>query len=235
MDTEEAIVISLRERFRQAGPLDNPERAHEFRPATWQRWLENNPAAMSVVEDHSDNEGKHGGKLTRADLLQLSTQADSNDQESLIRLFTATMIWGSGTSNGRGPRYTQAALDDPRLVPSLIDTRQMIHESDPAAAYKRFRSEGVGSAFFTKWFWAVGLGKNLHPTPLILDARVWASLGILGWNSREAAGSRRWALRYVAYLEAMDRWAASGLPGVTTPEQLEQRLFHWRGETAVTG
>ncbi len=41
------------------------------------------------------------------------------------------MIWGSGTSNCRGPRYTAAALDDERLVPLLMASRRMIFRRRP--------------------------------------------------------------------------------------------------------
>lgn len=76
------------------------------------------------------------------------------------------------------------------------------------AAYISFRLSGVGPAFYTKWFWASMLGTELRLAPLILDARVWRSLAALRWDSRAAAGSRHWGDRYVAYLEAMHRWAA---------------------------
>ncbi|MFJ9822031.1 hypothetical protein ACIRU3_43715 [Streptomyces sp. NPDC101151] len=35
------------------------------------------------------------------------------------------MIWGSGTSNGRGPRYTEAALSDPGMPRVLRTTREV--------------------------------------------------------------------------------------------------------------
>jgi len=113
-------------------------------------------------------------------------------------------------------------------MPSLVRTREMVLGGDPGEAYVSFRSTGVGPAFYTKWFWAVGLDRNLNPTPLILDARVWASLGALGWDSRESAGSRRWKHRYPAYLTAMEGWA-SNLPDVKGAEHLEQMLFQWAG------
>ncbi len=95
-------------------------------------------------------------------------------------------------------------------------------------AYASFRLSGVGPAFFTKWFWASTLDAELSLTPLILDARVWRSLGSLGWDSRTAAGSRHWRNRYVAYLEAMHRWAA--LVEVS-PEELEWALFTSAGKS----
>jgi len=227
--SDDTVVRLLRELLRDTTHQRNTPRVHEFRPGTWRPWLEHDGTAVAVLTDYSGDEIPNRGQVSRADLSQLSQRIDATDRDSLVRLFVATMLWGSGTSNGRAPRYTAAALKDERLVPSLLETRQMILDGSPGEAYVSFHCDGVGPAFFTKWFWAVGLGQNLEPTPLILDARVWASLGALGWDSREAAGSRRWRQRYVAYLDAMQKWSGSDLPGIETAEQLEQVLFQWAG------
>lgn len=228
---DDAVCASLRGLI--AGgtiPLpQNETRAHEFRPATWRRWVGHSPVARSVLEQFAPSETSDGGVVDRDDLVRLSHACDAGDEDRLVRLFVATMLWGSGTSNGRSPRYTAEALDDSRLVPSLAATRELVLTGDPGQAYVTFRSRGIGPAFYTKWFWAAGLDRDLSPTPLILDARVWASLGALGWDSRESAGSRRWKDRYPAYLAAMERWAGSELPGVRNAEHLEQMLFRWAG------
>lgn len=218
----------LRARLAETGWTPDRERTVVFRPATWRPRFEGNSAALSVLRDLSPDEVANRGQVRRADIAQLSRAVDATDPDSVIRLFVATMMWGSGTTNGRGPRYTAAALDDPRLIPSLVDTRQLVLDGEPGEAYVRFRSRGVGPAFFTKWFWASGIGHSLAP-PLILDARVWASLGALGWDSRQAAGSTKWSDRYAAYLDCMERWASSSLPGIETAEDLEQVLFRWAG------
>lgn len=225
---DERVVDALRQRL---GDVRRPDvvRAHEFRPETWRRWIGHCASASSVVDEFRMSDAIASSQVSRADLASLSAAVDESDTESVLRLFVATMIWGSGTSNGRGPRYTAAALDDERLLPSLVKSRHLILAGDPAGAYASFRSRGVGPAFFTKWFWAAGLDQDLDPMPLILDARVWASLAALEWSSRDAAGSNRRAKRYVAYLESMGRWVAAGLPGVATAEQLEQVMFRWAG------
>jgi len=207
---------------------ENPKREHPFRPATWRPRFVRFPAAKSVLDEFATDATPNGGRITRKNLVELSRACDSGDPDDLVRLFVATMLWGSGTSNGRGPRYTAEALDDPRLVPSLASTREMVLNGDPGQAYVRFRSSGVGPAFYTKWFWAAGLERELSPMPLILDARVWSSLGALEWDSRESAGSKRWKDRYPAYLTAMEGWARD-LQGVNDAEHLEQMLFQWAG------
>jgi hypothetical protein len=55
---------------------------------------------------------------------------------------------------------------------------------------------------------------------------VWASLEALQWNGLQAAGSRLRHLRYVAYGDAVHRWAEILQ---TEPEALEFILFDRRG------
>lgn len=228
---DDAVCASLRTLIQNGAVTlpKNADRAHEFRPTTWRPWIGHHPAADSVLEEFATDDTANGGVVDRDDLVRLSQACDAGDEESLVRLLVATMLWGSGTSNGRGPRYTCDALDDSRLAQALASTREMVLDGDPGQAYASFRCRGIGPAFYTKWFWAAGLSCLLKPTPLILDARVWASLGALGWDSRESAGSRRWKDRYPAYLKSMERWAESELPGVESAEHLEQMLFQWAG------
>ena len=83
------------------------------------------------------------------------------------------MMWGSGTTNGRGPRYTEAALSTENAVPTLIEVHHLIASGEIAAAYNLHkRLTGIGPAFHTKWMWLMGRVTRTLPTPLILDARV---------------------------------------------------------------
>lgn len=197
----------------EARPL---RRAVSFNPATWRRWL-TGADAVSVLDDFED-----AAMIDRDDLVKLASAARSGGAAAQVRLFVATMIWGSGTTNGRGPRYTYAALEDSRLVECLYDSHALCHAMKFDSAYTSFVVRGVGPAFFTKWFWASTLGADLALMPLILDARVWRSLGSLRWDSRVEARSRDWGDRYVAYLEAMHRWS-SELDA--SAEELEWVLF----------
>src|SRR6476646_961537 len=45
--------------------------------------------------------------------------------EAIERLFVATMMWGSGTANGRGPRYTDEALSTRSVPGVLTDARAL--------------------------------------------------------------------------------------------------------------
>ena len=188
-----------------------------FRPATWQPHLEK-AGFPQILGDL--------GLRNTIDRKQLCSMArDTQTTDSRRRLFLATMIWGSGTTNGRGPRYTKMALESAELDGVLAATAILVAENRLAEAYRAFRVTGVGPAFFTKWFWAVGSNRRGHQA-LILDARVWRSLGALGWNSIEAAGTRRRGERYVAYVEEMHDCARALS---TDAEKIEIFLFQANG------
>jgi hypothetical protein len=178
---------------------------------------------MEVIEHHEAS-----GYISRADLLAYSKAAVGTDDSTMVRLFVATMIWGSGTSNGRGPMNTAAALHDERLGEALKASHSHVVSERVPEAYRVFRVHRVGPSFFTKWFWAAGLAQPLRLTPLILDSRVWDALGAVRWNSIDAAGSRLRRERYAAYLVAMDRWWHR-VRGVESPEALENVMFQWAG------
>lgn len=222
LSNDETTVNALRRFVAMIDDARPLQRVVAFNAATWEPWLDHPDAAL-VLKEFGPR-----GTVGRQDLLALATAARSGAASEHVQLFVATMIWGSGTTNGRGPRYTHAALEDARLVDCLASTHALCHRMDYSSAYTTFRMNGVGPAFFTKWFWASTLGAELMLTPLILDDRVWRSLGSLGWDSRVAAGSRRWGDRYVAYLRALHQWAT--LIGVS-PEELEWALFTTAGRS----
>lgn len=209
------------------------ERRVPYNEVVWNRWLSgkdtraefNDPLAgwaLGLVGDHP-------GQIDRAALGRLSKAAKkSRDEQSMVRLFVATMIWGSGTTNGRGPRNTAKALGDEGLVKCLGDTMDLCQRGELANAYQRFSVDRVGPSFFTKWFWTAALhGKG--DRPLILDDRVWATLNRLGWTGRAAAHRRR--DRYAAYVESMTEWvdALNAIEGTAlTAEGLEYLMFERR-------
>lgn len=196
-------------------------------PATWARWIADDAETEGLTWfDTSIREAT----VERADLLNLAATIEDDDPTTLRRLFVATMMWGTGQSNGRGPRYLSLALADSRLDETLHHTRQAVLDNRPEDAYSQFKIDGVGPSFFTKWFWAAGLGSDLRVVPLVLDARVWASLGALGWNSVTAAESRLRKLRYRAYLDVCAEWAAGNPELFSSPEDVENVLFRWAGK-----
>jgi|GEM_PF-1628972 hypothetical protein len=204
----------------------DPRKSVTIYPATWVKWIR--PEDTPGVRWFDPTQPKV--TIERQDLVTLAGAIDTDDPVALRGLFAATMMWGSGPWNGRGPRYTAQALADHRLADTLRDTRYSVLHNEPEDAYARFKVNGIGPSFFTKWFWAAGLGSRLEVKPLVLDERVWASLSALGWNSVVAAGgSRLRKRRYRAYLDTCALWAADKPKLFGGPEDVENVLFQWAG------
>ncbi|MGW3017256.1 8-oxoguanine DNA glycosylase OGG fold protein [Streptomyces longwoodensis] len=213
---------------RHSGCEQQPVR---FRPRTWRPWLEPHGAAGVLDLGVACVNGPSGDRLiSREDLSRLRERA-GDDPDSLRDLFVAVMIWGSGTTNGRAPRHTEAALSDARMTPVLRTTSGAVREGDLSGAYRHFVLKGVGRSFFTKWFAAVDDRDGTAERGLILDDRVFRSLNALGWISWEAAGTRHWPTRYVTYVSSMHEWASA--LGVTA-DRLEWLLFHVNGHLDVS-
>ncbi|MGW7510665.1 8-oxoguanine DNA glycosylase OGG fold protein [Streptomyces massasporeus] len=202
-----------------------------FRPGTWLSRLEAHGAAHVLDIGIKSASGASSDRLiSRGDLALLRDRV-GDDPDGLRDLFVAVMIWGSGTTNGRGPRYTDAALSDPRMPTILRTTREAVRDGDLSGAYRKFVLKGVGRSFFTKWFAAVDDRKAACYRALILDDRVFRSLNALGWSSWKAAGTHHWPTRYATYVSAMHGWASS--MGVTAG-WLEWLLFHLNGHVDET-
>ncbi|MFF7100001.1 hypothetical protein ACFY9X_07420 [Streptomyces nigra] len=205
---------------------DCEQKPVRFRPGTWRSRLEPRGAAHVLDIGVGCANGPSGDRLiSRANLADLRDCVD-DDPDSLRDLFVAVMIWGSGTTNGRGPRYTEAALSDARMPAVLRITREAVRDGDLSGAYRQFVLNGVGRSFFTKWFAAVDDRDTTCDRALILDDRVFRSLNALGWSSWKAAGTRHWPTRYATYVSSMHGWASS--LGVTA-DWLEWLLFHLNG------
>lgn len=176
------------ERLRPLVDLHRERRppAVRFRPETWRPWLEPRQATHVLNLGIEDPSGLHGDRIgdrmiSREDLAALRKLA--GDSPEGLRDLLAAMIWGSGTTNGRGPRYTAAALSDPRLPHVLETTRRSVRTGDLSGAYRQFKLAGVRRSFLTKWLAAVDDREVTCDRSLILDDRVLQSLNALGWYS----------------------------------------------------
>ncbi|HKP44031.1 hypothetical protein, partial [Mycobacterium sp.] len=97
--------------------------------------------------------------ILRSDLADLAAETDWDSDQQVQKLFVMTMAWGSGTTNGRGPRYTEAALSSQQkpALPALRDARDLLRKGKIAEAYEcAQRMDCVGPPFLTKWLWVVG-------------------------------------------------------------------------------
>lgn len=157
-------------------------------------------------------------------------------------LFVAAMMWGRGPRNGRlMPKFKQVASHD-SFEETLQKTRELIVKGKPVDAYKAWTEsglEGVGEAFFTKWFFVCGLDSQAEGLQaLVLDKRVWNSLKAIGWSSERQTGKKyrtNQAGAYGAYLEAVDSWASelSTSSVQISPLQVEQLLFRKNGKNLL--
>ena len=202
---------------------------------TWEDWITgpNGPrmlpktreAAVSGLDllHQGAESGRGTHRITRADLAEASSQGAG--AHGRTRLFVASMIWGSGTTNGRGPRYLAKALTDHNLDHVLDETFGLVAGGELADAYRRFVLAGVGRSFFTKWFWACSLAGQPERVPLILDDRVIATANQLDWYFRPTG--KNWPDRYDAYVD-MARDIATHISGdglIATSEHVEWLLF----------
>jgi hypothetical protein len=166
--------------------------------------------------------------IGRADLRSRAEGTASGDALGLLRLFVATMMWGVGTGDGRGPWRVAQGLRTEGALDTIVATAALVRDGETAGAYRSFtrtpgRLDRIAGSFFTKWLWIVGAGYDLAPEPLILDAQVCASLLALQWRSDERGNLKE----YLAYLEQAAQWAASL---EVAPEMIEEALFEAGGE-----
>jgi hypothetical protein len=197
-----------------------------FVEETWRKWLQeagwpepliNRVFGIAV-----------GGAVSRAEIRSQAKSATSPDD--LRILFAVAMIWGRGKSNGRMKQGLIACLGNSGLDRALENSARELQAAGPAAAYRSWVSSGltgIREPFFTKWLWAAGCSQPAGNQALVLDSRVWASLGALDWSSIEAAGTRKRAERYGAYVKSCEQWS-DGILGVSA-EDVEWALFDWNG------
>ena len=210
-----------------AVPIAGAARRHSavsFVAETWREWLGEaglEDVAGRVIGRFQD------GTIDRENLRQVARDGSGD-----LDLLVATLIWGRGKSNGRMRPHIVAALRSDRRDEVLRETGRLAATGQPAAAYRAWSLPGLRAPFFTKWLWAASERGEPEVRPLILDARVWISLGDLGWSSLEAAGgSRRWPDRYAAYVESCHDWAAqlSDTGRDVSAEDIEYALFRANG------
>ena len=189
------------------------QKAVNINPAVWMDY-----EAISRVIPHL------GTSINREELRSLARSAFDVNGGLLSELFVKTMMWGSGTTNGRGPRNTNKALVEGNPHDVLIDMHRYMRTSDIESAYYLYRRlPGVGPSFHTKLLWVVGSTiSELKPRPLILDELVWLGLKEIQWNSVRASGSVRRGARYVAYLNECKRLSENFSCG---QEDIEFSLF----------
>lgn len=179
----------------------------------WARYFTGDPDFNEITE-------RFPGVITRGNVKALSVEA-IHDHTKVRKLFLASMIWGYGRV-GMGPWRTSRMLTDPSAPQRLFQTAiAKVTVGQALNAYRQFRLNYCGPAFFTKFFYFIGLGAGLEPLPLILDRRVAKAFKKLTEdeeldfgdfvNCYETNGCIKNINRdpegYIHYIEIMNQWA----------------------------
>lgn len=229
--------------LRSTAPLT---RAVDIRPASWEHWLtlggrEGTASYVGPLDPHriaaakaatrglAESEGRI--VIDRAHLLALSAKAARGNEKACVALWVATMMWGSGFANGRGPWRTAGGLATEELGDVLVSSHKALRSGDLTQAYVEASAIfGSGSGYFTRWLWAASLGlPDADVPPVILDARrrdaFMTVLDTAGYWSCIIGNGRR---DYVDYATTLARAAAElrdghGIRGATA-EKIEWLL-----------
>ena len=195
-----------------------------FYPGTWKaKW----PEGLGVPSVLAGVEGGSRTKLpvTRRDVFAAASNVAT--EEDALNLYVMMCGWGAGVKGRPGYR-ARLPLAERDIAPKLLRSNQAIRGGEnPVSVYRslasgEFRIKHFGPAFFTKWMYFSGhaSGESAQPKPLILDARVAASLGLPphGWAPEV----------YAAYLQ-LSKDVAAELDG-REPHVVEHALFVLNGQ-----
>lgn len=207
--------------------LDPLSQSIDYHPRTWKKRFGSDPDFVSLNATAS-------GAFSRANVQDLAREAVASSLPSdARRLFLASMIWGYGTV-GYGAYRTQIMLSPPNIADQLHDLVMLVSAGQIEQAFNLVDIDMCGPAFFTKYFYFIGLGGNVEPAPLIFDSRVADTLEKIGVSPKEFGRVTRKkdgsissvypnGCGYVQYLDLMHDWSAAMS---CRPDAVELALFN---------
>ncbi|MCQ3928892.1 MAG: hypothetical protein DPW16_00405 [Chloroflexi bacterium] len=223
-----AVPVILRNHQREIQTINPDEHIVHYRPTAWAARFGDDP-------DYQYLNQRYPVGVSRGQIAQLVTNVAIGNLEfsRLRKTFLVAMMWGYGTV-GYGPYRTQIMLNSLNVETILTDTYSLLKSGKVVEAYDQFHVDRCGPAFFTKFFYFVGLGLKLKPLPLILDSVVARSLShpdMIGEDIKELASITngsvgRYAEGYQKYLTLVERWAKEL---ECRPDAIEYFLFNWTG------
>jgi hypothetical protein len=190
-----------------------------YNAETWLKWF-------SGDKDFSDLIQKYPQTISRSEIADLAQNRNAR------KVFLATMLWGYGTV-GYGAYRTSIMLGEKSSKNIIEKSFDLVSAGKYILAYEIFALPMCGAAFFTKYFYFVGLGSKISPLPLILDSVVANSLVQLDVDiSRFARFTKnsggkitsigKYADGYLRYVETINNWADEiGC----RPDSIEKWLF----------
>ncbi|MFN8051043.1 MAG: hypothetical protein U0Q22_06385 [Acidimicrobiales bacterium] len=188
--------VDTHDEYRKVVTSSSPlKRPVDIRTSTWRPWLTEGGRAGSssyvgpidperaAIADRLladlpglDREHHGSGADRRMDRAQLVTLAEAaakrgkQHERRCIALWVASMMWGAGTVNGRGPWRTAHGLASENLGAVLVESHRAIRAGELDEAYVAASAiAGSGEAAFTRWLWAAALDTRLPLQPLVLD------------------------------------------------------------------
>jgi hypothetical protein len=190
-----------------------------YNSETWFKWF-------SGDKDFSDLIQKYPQSISRSEIAELAKNKNAR------KVFLATMLWGYGTV-GYGAYRTSIMVGHKNSENIIEKSFDLVSAGKYILAYKMFALPMCGAAFFTKYFYFIGLGSKISPLPLILDSVVANSLVQLGIDismlarfTKNSGGKitsiRKYTDGYLRYVEIINNWA--GEIGCR-PDSIEKWLF----------
>lgn len=190
-------------------------------PYKAQTWLKHFSGDAAVVKDLNQICSTYPESIARKDIEYLARSTQSGGYPGIRRLFLACMIWGWG-NRGVGMLNTKSTLSSPAAKQVFEASLEQIKKGKIIQAYTEFNLPSCGPAFFTKFFYFIGLGFDVKPLPVILDSKVAQCLEFIGeqegWDLGEFAIVDRnkegkisrikpYLKGYLNYVYSMDSWA----------------------------
>lgn len=197
------------------------ENGAKYDLAIWKKAFAGN---ATILKDLAVIGQKCTGIIKRGDIRKLVTTALNSHKPSDIRIvFLASQIWGWG-NRGIGINNTKRCLSEKNAENILVDSFNKVRGNQIGKAYNNFKLPRCGPAFFTKFFYFIGLALNTHPLPVILDTQVAIFLEFLGkqegWDLSDFAlvnrnrkknntisSIKRYEKGYIEYIKCMGDWA----------------------------
>lgn len=191
---------------------------------TWRKWFAEDKDFNDLIQEYPQ-------VISRSEIANLANPVSAKN-ESARKVFLATMLWGYGIV-GYGAYRTSIMLSDKNSRNIIGESFDLVSTGKYIAAYKIFSLPMCGSAFFTKYFYFVGLGNKTTPLPLILDSVVANSLVELGIDISQLAkvtknsdgkisSVGKYVDGYFEYVEMINSWASEIN---CRPDSIEKWLF----------
>jgi hypothetical protein len=193
----------------QSSLVPPDEHRVSYKPNVWRR-------RFPADKDLEDLFQRFPHEIARKQIANLAGHVNEGG-ETPRKLFMATMLWGYGTV-GYGAYRTSIMLSDSSSTDVVNRSYELVCAGNYVKAYEMFYLPMCGSAFFTKYFYFVGLGNRVEPLPLIFDSVVANSLINLGIDvsafahvvknpSGRVTSIGKYLDGYSKYVEVMSSWA----------------------------